>query len=75
MNIYIYRNYVSNNEETLSDKIFDLLCEDYKDIGRVETQVESAWEDVEELQASVMRIFELMDQGYIFLNHCVKEEL
>jgi len=71
--IYIYRNYISNDEETMNDKIFDLLCVDIKDIGRVEAQVDSEWADVEEEQASVKGIFDYMEAGYIFLEHCGKE--
>ena len=73
MNLYVWRSYVSNDEETMSEKIFDLLCEDFKDISVVEAEVESEWENVEEEQASVMEIFDLMKNGYIFLNHIGKE--
>jgi|LGVF01.2.fsa_nt_gb hypothetical protein len=73
MELFIWRNYVSNDEETMSDKIFDLLCEDCKDIAVVEAEVESEWCNVEEEIASVKGIFDLMKNGYIFLEHIGKE--
>ena len=71
--IYIYRSYITDDEETMNDKIFDLLSEDTKSISAVEAKVESEWDNVEEEQCSVQSLFDYMRNGYIFLDHCGKE--
>jgi len=73
--LYIYRNYIATDEETMNDKIFNLLGENTDDVRAIENQVEWEWENVEEEQASVLRIIGYMRNGYIFLDHCGKEEL
>ena len=72
-NIYIYRNWVSNDKEKLEERIFEDIACNVKNIEIVESMTESACEDIEEEQASVMGIFDLMNDGYIFLEHCGKE--
>jgi hypothetical protein len=73
MELFVWRNYVSNDEEELSEKIFDILCEDCKDIAVVEAEVESEWCNVDTEQASLVSVFQLMKDGYIFLAHCGTE--
>ena len=69
MNVYIYRNYVTNDQDKMNDKIFELLAQDTKSISRVEAMVEDEWSNVEEEQCSCKGLFDLMDNGYVFLNH------
>ena len=65
MVVYKYRNYVSSDKEKLEGKIFDLLCEDNKSIAVVESLVED--EEVEEFNCSCKGIFDMLKQGYIFI--------
>ena len=72
--IFIYRNYISDNEEVMQEKINELIAQDVKSISRVESIAETAWEDeVEEVQCSCEEIFDLMREGYIFLDMCGSE--
>ena len=73
MNIYIYRNYVSDNEEIIQEKIEELIAENVKDIDNVESLAETEWDNVEEAHCSCKMIFDLMREGYIFLDMCGKE--
>ena len=71
--IYIYRNWITDDKETMNDKVFHTLCENIKDIAVVEGRMDYEWDNVETEQASVKSIFDYMRNGYIFLDHCGKE--
>jgi len=66
--LYIYKNYIATDEETMNDKIFNLLGENTDDVRAIENQDEWEWENVEEEQASVVKIIDYMKNGYIFLD-------
>jgi hypothetical protein len=73
MLIYVYRNWVSNDKDKLEERIFEDIACNVKNIATVESMTDEACEDIEEEQASLMGVFDLMKNGYIFLEHIGKE--
>lgn len=73
MIVYIYKDYISDDEELMDNKIFNLLCADYKDIARVESAVEYEWIDVEEEECTLDEIRNYVDNGYIYIGDVFDE--
>ena len=67
MTVYIYKDYISDDEELMNEKIFNLLCQDIKDIARVEIQVGYEWEDVDEEECTQEEIDNYISNGYLWI--------
>ncbi len=67
MKLYIYDKYISTDEDKMNDKIFDILCTQYKDIAMVENRMDYEWDNVDEEDISVYEITKYIDNGYEML--------
>ena len=70
--VYIYKEWISDDEELIQDKIFDLLCCEIQDIGRVENQME--YEDVELEECTIADIRHYVNNGYEYIGKLDLEE-
>lgn len=52
MKVYQYHDFVSTDKEKLEERIFDQVAENIKNISTVESTVEYACEDIEEIEMS-----------------------
>ena len=67
MLIYKYRNYVSSDPEILQEKINELIATETMSLAQVEVLGAEAWEDAEEFNCSCKGIFDMLKQGFIFI--------
>lgn len=69
MLVYKYGNYISDDKEKLEEKILDDIAKNIKGIGTAEAIAEDKCEDIEEFNCSCKGLFDLMRQGYIFIEY------
>lgn len=73
MIVYKYGNYISDDKEKLEEKILDDISKHIKCIGTAEAIAEDKCAEIEEFNCSCKGLFDLMRQGYVFIDHCGKD--
>ena len=66
--VYIYDSWLASfDEETLSEFLYEYFSKNFKDVGRVETEVEYAWDYVEEVEVETLEDLKEMVCNYMFV--------
>ena len=68
MTVYIYKDWVSTDEELISEKIFDVLASKCDDVAYAENNLDYEWEDnVEEENCTLEEVNDYIKNGYLLL--------